>query len=49
MKSKKCPICGCKEIREGKVSGYIINNFSLSGSIIIAEICTKCGQILSLK
>jgi len=54
MKSnKKCPICGCKNIREGKVSGYTnmipITNFSISESVIIAEICIRCGQILSLK
>lgn len=54
MKSnKECPFCGRKDIKEGELSGYaniiLINNFSLLEPVIIAEICTKCGQIISLK
>jgi len=49
----KCPICGCENIGQGKLSGYtnmnIINNHFSIGSEVVAEICTKCGQILSLR
>lgn len=50
----ECPICGSKEIKEGKQSGYArmypINSFlNIGGSNIIARICTDCGHILSMR
>lgn len=52
-KSKECPMCGSKEIGQGKLSGYAamlpINTFFTTGSEIVAEICTHCGYILSMR
>ncbi|MFT5871749.1 MAG: hypothetical protein ACI8WT_000669 [Clostridium sp.] len=51
--TKKCPICGCSDIREGKLSGYVTmrrtDKFYYDGSGIVSDICTKCGHILSSK
>jgi len=51
--NKKCSICGCKEIGEGKLSGYAnmrsTNKVFTTGSEVIAYICTKCGHILSMR
>lgn len=49
----KCPVCGSTEIGKGKLCGYAsmqpVDKFFSMGSEIIAEICTECGHILSLK
>jgi hypothetical protein len=50
----KCPICGCCEIGKGILRGYadmapVNNRFFNNGSPIIADICTKCGHILSMR
>ncbi|MGL5379224.1 transcription initiation factor TFIIIB [Clostridium sp.] len=51
--SNKCPICGCEEIGKGKQyaqgSMFPINGIFKTGSQVIADICTKCGHILSMK
>ena len=56
--SKQCPVCGSKEIKQGKQHGeyarmYPINakksDFFIGGSDIISDICTECGHILSMK
>ncbi|MTI49317.1 transcription initiation factor TFIIIB [Sporosalibacterium faouarense] len=52
-RNKECPECGCKEISKGKLSGYAsmmpaYKTLSM-GSAIIADICTNCGHILSMK
>ncbi|MGH4052523.1 MAG: transcription initiation factor TFIIIB [Clostridium sp.] len=48
-----CPICGCKEIGKGKQSAqgkmFPIDKIFSSGSQIVADICTKCGYILSTR
>jgi rRNA maturation endonuclease Nob1 len=57
MDSKKeCPICGCKEIGKGRLSAIMepankptYKTFFTGGSIIEADICTKCGHVLSLR
>ncbi len=51
--NKECRICGCKEIGKGILCPNakmfpIDKTFSL-GSKIIADICTKCGYILSMR
>ena len=50
---KKCPICGCEEIGQGKQnyqgSMLPMNNIFSRGSVVIADICTKCGHILSMR
>jgi predicted RNA-binding Zn-ribbon protein involved in translation (DUF1610 family) len=50
--NKECPICGSKEIGKGKLSGYAkmmpVNRLFTTGSEVVADICTKCGHILSL-
>jgi predicted nucleic acid-binding Zn-ribbon protein len=51
--NKGCPICGCKQIGKGKQYAQakmfpIHKSFSM-GSEIIAEICTECGHILSMR
>ena len=52
MDNRKCPLCGCEEIAMGKQSGHgsmmAVDKFS-TGSDIIAEICTNCGYILSMR
>lgn len=52
-KNKECPICGSKEIGQGELSGYAamqpIGVFFSNGSEIIADICTHCGYILSMR
>ncbi|MCQ4935184.1 MULTISPECIES: transcription initiation factor TFIIIB [Anaerotignum] len=51
--NKECPICGCNEIGEGLFSGYATmkptNKFFALGSNVIADVCTKCGHILSFR
>jgi len=51
--NNQCPICGCKEIGKGILSGYAnmmpVDKIFAVGSGIVADICTKCGQILSLR
>lgn len=52
MENLKCPLCGSKEIGQGKQgqSRMIpMNKFWTTGSEIIADICTNCGHILSMK
>ncbi|NLM35046.1 MAG: transcription initiation factor TFIIIB [Clostridiales bacterium] len=49
----ECPICGCTEIDEGVLSGYAnmkpaYKIFSI-GSKVIANVCTRCGFILSMR
>ncbi|PRR82041.1 transcription initiation factor TFIIIB [Clostridium vincentii] len=48
-----CPVCGCTEIGKGKLIGHAnmipVDKFFSGGSEIVADICTKCGQVLSLK
>jgi len=50
---KECPICGCIEIGQGKhiSQGKLmpLNKVLTSGSEVIAEICTNCGHILSMR
>lgn len=50
---KKCPICGCREIGIGTQTNQarmipFRGVFRLS-SDVIAEICTKCGHIISMR
>ena len=52
----ECPICGCKEIGKGRLSASMepankpnYKTFFTGGSTIEADICTKCGHILSLR
>ena len=49
----ECPICGCSEIGQGKhiAQGKMmpINTVFTSGSVVIADICTNCGHILSMR
>ena len=53
--SKKCPICKCEEVGKGRhyAQGAMFplgGIFSLkTGSEVIADICTNCGYILSMK
>ena len=49
--SKKCPVCGCEEIGEGRqyAQGSMFPVKGLFGSQVIADICTKCGHILSMR
>lgn len=51
---KECPECGCREIKQGKQVGearmFPLNTkVYLGGSDIIADICSKCGYIISMK
>ena len=50
--NQECPICGCKEIGEGKQRGqgsmYPIRNM-WTPYAIISDICTECGHILSMR
>ncbi|MCS4468922.1 transcription initiation factor TFIIIB [Clostridium botulinum] len=48
--NKKCPICGCEEIGEGKLESYMApTDGSWLSSKVIADICTKCGYILAMR
>jgi len=51
--NKTCPECGCTEIGLGKLNGYAslmpVKKFTLTGSELLAEVCTKCGLILSFR
>ncbi|WP_231634316.1 hypothetical protein [Salinicoccus sp. YB14-2] len=53
MEEKECPECGSRDIEQGKLSGYAAmrpKHRALSfGSAIIADVCTDCGEILSMK
>ncbi|MGG3467642.1 transcription initiation factor TFIIIB [Neobacillus pocheonensis] len=47
-----CPICGCNEIAKGRQTGQAAMYPMASlfkASIIVSEICTECGHILSSK
>ena len=50
---QECPICGCKEIGKGKHISqgkmFPFNKIFTTGSEVIAEICTNCGHILSMR
>jgi len=50
--NQECPICGCKEIGEGKQSaqGSMVPIGNIwTNSAIISDICTECGHILSMR
>ena len=55
--NQECPICGCKEIGEGKQIaqgsmvpiGTMVLIGTMNGSAIISDICTECGHILSMR
>lgn len=49
-----CPECGSKEIKQGKQTSYArmypIDMLILrNGSEIIADICSNCGYIISMR
>lgn len=50
---KVCPLCGSNEISVGKQMGHgrmiPIGKFFTTGSDVFADICTKCGHILSMR
>ncbi|NNU78098.1 transcription initiation factor TFIIIB (plasmid) [Clostridium estertheticum] len=51
---RKCPICGCEEIGQGRLAGYAVmvlikGNVFNTGSATIVDICTACGHILSMR
>ncbi|NLZ34756.1 hypothetical protein N3C_2943 [Clostridium sp. N3C] len=52
-KVNECPMCGCTEIGEGVLSGYAnmkpAHKVLTTGSKIIADVCTRCGYILSMR
>ncbi|MBU3157717.1 transcription initiation factor TFIIIB (plasmid) [Clostridium estertheticum] len=52
--NRKCLICGCEEIGKGRLTGYAVmvpikGNVFNTGSETIADICTACGHILSMR
>jgi hypothetical protein len=52
--NNKCPICGSCEIGKGKLRGYadmapVKGYVFTTGSPVIADICTNCGHILSMR
>lgn len=50
--NQKCPICGCKEIGQGKQGGQggmIPVGSKWTVSVIVSDICTQCGHILSMR
>ncbi|MCT4606218.1 MAG: transcription initiation factor TFIIIB [Marinisporobacter sp.] len=53
IENKECPVCGSKDIGKGKQYAqgkmFPIDNLISLGSEVIAEICTNCGHILSMK
>ena len=53
MEKKVCPECGSREIEKGKLSGYAAmrpeERLLSLGSAIIGDVCTDCGEILSMK
>jgi len=50
---KECPVCGSKELGQGRQTGegrmLPLHSFFKSGSSIIATICLDCGHILSMR
>ncbi|MDP4145312.1 MAG: transcription initiation factor TFIIIB [Bacillota bacterium] len=52
-KVKACPICGCTEIGQGKLTGYSkmmpLHTIFSNGSDVIADICLECGHIISMR
>lgn len=51
---KKCPECGSTDIKQGKQTSYakmypINTKIYIGGSDIIADICSNCGCIISMK
>ena len=51
MDIKECPMCGCKEIGQGTMSpvAQMMPLHGLWSSDIMADICTNCGYIISMK
>jgi hypothetical protein len=52
VNDKVCPICGCNEIGKGRQigqGGMMAIKSLFAGSIVIADICTECGHILSMR
>lgn len=53
MNKVKCPECGSSEIEKGKLSGYAAmrpeHKLMSFGSAVIADVCTDCGEIISMK
>jgi len=53
LDNKSCPICGSSEIGQGKQTAQgkmmPVDNVLSLGSVVIADICTNCGHILSMK
>jgi len=53
-RNRKCPVCGSSEIGQGILTGYanitpVKGRIFKSGSAILADICTECGNILSMR
>ncbi|HCW05656.1 MAG TPA: transcription initiation factor TFIIIB [Clostridium sp.] len=50
---QECPVCGCTTIGEGVLSGYAsmmpAHRIFSTGSKGIADVCTRCGHILSMR
>jgi hypothetical protein len=49
--NRGCPMCGCEEIGKGRLGEEMFqtNKIISSGSRVLADICTECGHVLSLK
>lgn len=49
----KCPKCGSTEIGQGKFSGYAkmgpMKFWKGDYSSVIAQVCTECGHIISMR
>jgi len=53
-RNKKCRICGCEEIWQGKLTGFAVmapikGNLFKTVSETIADICTAWGHIISMR
>lgn len=55
---KKCPLCGSNDVKQGmhilqgmmfRLDANVNKKLINQGSNIIADICTSCGSILSMK
>lgn len=51
---KTCPICGCEQMKKGKLHGtatlHSLNSrVGAGGSDLIFTFCAECGEVLGIK
>lgn len=54
MNNEKCPVCGCTQVKKGKLLGVatlhsLDSRVGVGGSELIFTFCGECGEVMGIK